>query len=158
TEAHHATLRLQLAPSQVCKTVDHVNKLRRDFRAAFPAVQASFHAGAGATWPVTVQVGGGSSPQLQKLSSQVRERLLKLPGAADVVVAEVMRRLVVEVDRAKAGLSGIAAADLARSLVAATSTSRHVLPNLWRDPDSGIGYRVQLEIPLPSMGSNDQLG
>jgi multidrug efflux pump subunit AcrB len=157
TEAHHATLRLQLAASQAAKTIDHVNKLRREFRAAFPAVQASFHAGAGATWPVTVQVGGGSSPRLQKLSSQVRERLLKLPEAADVVVAEAMPRLVVEVDRAKAGLSGITAADVARSLVAATSASRYVLPNLWRDPDSGMGYRVQLEIPLSLMSSSDQL-
>ena len=38
------------------------------------------------------------------------------------------------VDREKAGLSGVAPADVARSLVAATSSSRFVVPNYWPDP------------------------
>ena len=36
---------------------------------------------------------------------------------------------------------------MANSLVAATSSSRFVVPNYWRDPNSGIGYQVQVEIP-----------
>jgi multidrug efflux pump subunit AcrB len=35
--------------------------------------------------------------------------------------------------------------------VAATSSSRFVTPNYWRDPNSGVGYQVQVEIPQPRM-------
>ena len=53
----------------------------------------------------------------------------------------------VKIDRELAGRSGVTAEDVARSLVAATSSSRFVVPNYWRDPKSGIGYQVQVEIP-----------
>jgi multidrug efflux pump subunit AcrB len=153
TEAHHATLRLQLAPSQAAKTKEHVNKLRRAFRNAFPAVHASFHAGAGAAWPVTVQVGGGTPRQQDKLCSQIRDLLAKLSEAADVTAAESIPSLRVEVDREKAAYSGVTMADVARSLVVATSSSR-VLPILWRDPSSGIGYRVEVEIPYSQLNTD----
>ena len=39
------------------------------------------------------------------------------------------------------------AEEVARSLVAATSSSRFVVPNYWPDPKTGIGYQVQVEIP-----------
>ena len=39
------------------------------------------------------------------------------------------------------------------SLVAATSSSRFVVPNFWRDPDTGIGYQVQVEVPPAAMDS-----
>jgi multidrug efflux pump subunit AcrB len=59
----------------------------------------------------------------------------------------------VQVDREKAGLSGVSVAEVARSLVAATSSSRFVVPNYWPDPKSGIGYQVQVEIPYQTMNS-----
>jgi multidrug efflux pump subunit AcrB len=53
----------------------------------------------------------------------------------------------VNVDREKAGLSGVTVTDVTRSLIAATSSTRFVVPNFWPDPKSGIGYQVQVEIP-----------
>ena len=44
-------------------------------------------------------------------------------------------------------------AEVARSLVAATSSSRFVVPNYWPDPKTGIGYQVQVEIPYQIMNS-----
>ena len=49
-------------------------------------------------------------------------------------------------------------ADVARSVVAATSSTRFVVPNYWPDPKTGIGYQVQLEIPQPWLTSVDDLG
>ena len=37
--------------------------------------------------------------------------------------------------------------------MAATCSSRYVVPNFWRDPASGIGYQVQVEIPPARMDS-----
>ena len=59
----------------------------------------------------------------------------------------------VQIDREKAGASGVTVAEVARSLVAATSSSRFVVPNYWPDPKSGIGYQVQVEIPYQVMDS-----
>ena len=47
---------------------------------------------------------------------------------------------------------------VARSLVAATSSSRFVVPNFWRDPNTGIGYQVQVEIPQALMDSPSDVG
>jgi multidrug efflux pump subunit AcrB len=44
-----------------------------------------------------------------------------------------------------------------RSLAAATSSSRYITPNYWRDPTSGIAYQVQVEIPQSRMASLDSV-
>ena len=43
--------------------------------------------------------------------------------------------------------------DVARSLVAATSSSRYTEMNFWRDPGSGNGFQIQVEIPQAKMAS-----
>ena len=42
---------------------------------------------------------------------------------------------------------GASPADVARSVVTATSSSRFVVPNYWPDPKTGVGYQVQVEVP-----------
>lgn len=64
----------------------------------------------------------------------------------------------VKIDREKAGLSGATMNQVSRSVLAATSSSRFVVPNYWPDPKSGVGYQVQVEIPQPAMASLDDLG
>ena len=49
------------------------------------------------------------------------------------------------------------AADVARSVVAATSSSRFMVPNYWPDPKTGIGYQVQVEIPYQIMDSIESI-
>jgi multidrug efflux pump subunit AcrB len=66
--------------------------------------------------------------------------------------------LSVEVDREKAGLAGVTAADVANSLAPATLSSRFTRPLYWRDPASGFGYQVQLEIPAARMDSVEAVG
>jgi multidrug efflux pump subunit AcrB len=44
-----------------------------------------------------------------------------------------------------------------RSLVAATSSSRFVEPNYWRDPASGNAFQIQVEIPQNRMTSVDDV-
>src|SRR5262249_17295764 len=63
----------------------------------------------------------------------------------------------IELDRERAGLSGLTAQEVARSVVAATSSSRFVVPNFWPDPKTGIGYQVQVEIPYQVMNSVDEV-
>jgi len=46
-----------------------------------------------------------------------------------------------------------AMADVGKSLVAATSSSRYTDLNFWRDPRSGNGFQIQVEIPQFKMAS-----
>ena len=44
-------------------------------------------------------------------------------------------------------------ASVAKSLVGATSSSRFIEPNFWRDPVSGNGFQIQVEVPQATMAS-----
>ena len=65
--------------------------------------------------------------------------------------------LEVAVDRERAGQYGLTASGVAKSLVAATSSSRFVEPNYWRDPVSGNAFQIQVEIPQNRMASSDDV-
>jgi len=47
-------------------------------------------------------------------------------------------------------------ADVSRALVTATSSSRFVVPNYWADPNSGVAYQVQVQVPQARMDSLEQ--
>jgi multidrug efflux pump subunit AcrB len=44
-------------------------------------------------------------------------------------------------------------ADVARSVVPATSSSRFIQPNYWRDPNSGNAFQIQVQLPQNRMQS-----
>lgn len=61
--------------------------------------------------------------------------------------------LQITIDRDRAGQYGLTVAEVARSLVAATSSSRFVSPNYWRDPKTGNAFQIQLELPQKDVAS-----
>jgi multidrug efflux pump subunit AcrB len=63
----------------------------------------------------------------------------------------------IKVDRDRAGQLGVTVDQVGRSLLAATSSSRFVQPNYWRDPSSGVAYQVQVEIPQSEMNSIEDI-
>ena len=63
----------------------------------------------------------------------------------------------VDVDRQKAGLSGVAVKDVTDALLVGTSSSRYVAKNYWRDPKSGVDYQVQVQVPAQRMNRPQQV-
>src|SRR5439155_24331616 len=63
----------------------------------------------------------------------------------------------INVDRVRAGQLGVTVEQVGRSLAAATSSSRYVLPSYWRDPGNGIAYQVQVEMPQARVASTEDL-
>jgi multidrug efflux pump subunit AcrB len=63
----------------------------------------------------------------------------------------------VSLDRELAGMLGVTAEQVGRSVVAATSSSRYTAANYWADPKSGVGYQVQVEIPARQMNSLEEV-
>src|SRR5262249_8788962 len=91
---------------------------------------------------------------------RVREELNKIPSLRDLQFAQSLDypAVSIEVDRQRAGLSGLTTGDVSRSVVAATSSSRFTVPIFWADPKTGIGYQVQVEIPPYRMNSAEEIG
>ncbi len=109
----------------------------------------------GSPTPVEFTVNGPNLSENRDYAEKVRAELAKVPSLRDLQFVQSLDypTISVQVDREKAGLSGVTVSEVARSLLAATSSSRFVVPNYWPDPTSGIGYQVQVEIPYQVMNS-----
>jgi multidrug efflux pump subunit AcrB len=113
----------------------------------------------GSGTPVEVAVSGPDFAASRAHAAKVYEELGKVPTLRDLRYVQALDYPTVEVqlDRERAGLSGVTTEDVARSLVAATSSSRFVVPNYWRDPKNGVGYQVQVEVPQARMDSVNEV-
>jgi multidrug efflux pump subunit AcrB len=113
----------------------------------------------GSATPIEVAVRGGSLQENRDYIAKVERELRSVPGLRDLQVSQSLDypTVSVQVDREKAGISDVTTSQVVRSVVAATSSSRFVVPNYWPDPKSGIGYQVQVEIPQPTMTTVDDL-
>ncbi len=161
-------LRIALKHKSGISTEAMKEELRREFRERFPNVRFSFEPADiisevmsfGAPTPIEIAARGGNLAENREYIGKVQAALTKLPAIRDLQVAQSLDYPTVEikVDREKAGLSGTTVAQVTRSVVTATSSSRYVVPNYWPDPKSGIGYQVQVEIPQPQLHSVDDLG
>jgi multidrug efflux pump subunit AcrB len=119
----------------------------------------------GSPTPIEVAVSGLSftGPKAaghKAFVEKVRDELKSIPALRDLQFAQSLDypAVTVEVDRERAGQSGVTTNDVARSLVPATSSSRFVVPNFWAAPDTGIGYQVQVEVPPYQMSSAEEIG
>ena len=110
----------------------------------------------GSPTPIEVAVSGPDFAASRAFAAKVYEQLAQVPALCDLQYVQSLNYPTVEVrvDRERAGLSGVTTADVARALVSATSSSRFVVPNYWRDPKNGVGYQVQVEIPTHDVESS----
>src|SRR5262245_15897480 len=128
----------------------------RDLRLSFePADIVNEVMSFGSPTPVEVVVSGPKLADNRAHAAKVREQLALVPSLRDLRYAQSLDypTVAVHIDREKAGQTGVSVEEVARSLVAATSSSRFVVPNYWLDPDVGIGYQVQVEVPQVRMQS-----
>ena len=140
-------------------------RLRKRLSAAMPEVRFSFEPSDivndvmsfGSPTPVEIAVNGPAFADDRQYAEKVRQELARIPFLRDLQVGQSLDypTINVNVDREKAGLAGIEPVDVSRAIVAATSSSRFVVPNYWADPKSGIAYQVQVEIPRSILRKTD---
>jgi multidrug efflux pump subunit AcrB len=138
-------------------------RLRKRFAAELPEVAFSFEPGdivsrvmsLGAATPIEVAVSGPNLAANREFAEKVKDQLAKIPALRDVQFGQALDYPTVEVNvnRERAGLMGVKMAEVSRSLVAATSSSRFVVPNYWADPNSGVAYQIQVQVPQKNMDS-----
>jgi multidrug efflux pump subunit AcrB len=112
----------------------------------------------GSPTPIEVAVSGPNLAANREFAQKVKERLGKIQSLRDVQFGQSLDYPTVDVNvnRERAGLMGVRMSDVSRSLVAATSSSRFVVPNYWADPNTGVAYQLQVQVPQASMNSVEQ--
>jgi multidrug efflux pump subunit AcrB len=112
----------------------------------------------GSTTPIEVAVSGQNLATDREFAERVRTKLTGLSVLRDVRFGQSLDYPTVDVnvDRQKAGLMGVRMSEVSRSLVTATSSSRFVVPNYWADPNSGVAYQIQVQVPQAQMDSLEQ--
>jgi multidrug efflux pump subunit AcrB len=162
-----ALLRIALKHDSGIRVEQLKEELRQDLAKRWPELRLSFEPADivnevmsfGSPTPVEVAVNGPSLAESRAYLEKVRGELAHIDALRDLQVSQSLDYPTIEVrlDREKAGVSGVTTAEVARSLVAATSSSRFVVPNFWPDPKTGIGYLVQVQIPQSIMKSVDDV-
>jgi multidrug efflux pump subunit AcrB len=164
---HEAVIRAALKPGARIRVADLQETLRRTLPGLFPDCAFSFEAGDlvsqimnfGAATPIEVAVSGPALDADRSHAEKVIGRMRAIPALRDLQFGQPLDypSLDIDIDRERAGQLGVTVDQVGRALVAATSSSRFVTPNYWRDPASGIAYQVQVEIPQARMASIDDV-
>jgi multidrug efflux pump subunit AcrB len=143
-------------------------RIRESLRRELPACQVSFEPADivsqvmsfGSPTPVEVAVQGPSLASDYQYARKIQSRLSKLNFVRDLQFAQEYNypTLDIDISRDRAGQFGLTMADIARSVVPATSSSRFTEPNYWRDPNSGNAFQIQVELPQNRMQSVQDIG
>ncbi|WP_321474131.1 efflux RND transporter permease subunit [uncultured Paludibaculum sp.] len=164
---HEAIIQVALAPTAQRGEVLR-EKLRERLKADLPGTTISFEAADivtqvmsfGSPTPIEVAVQGISLQADYGFAKKLQAEMAKLAFLRDLQVAQPadFPTVDVNVDRERAGQFGLTMADVVRSVVPATSSSRFTQPNYWRDPASGNAFQIQLQLPQNHMQSVENLG
>jgi len=154
---HEAVMLVALKSEALLHGEDLKERLRQRLAKDLPTVEASFEAGDiisqvmsfGSPTPIEVALQGPSLADNRAFAEKVRAELAKISNLRDLQYGQPFNYPTVQVtiDRNRAGQFNLTTADVAKSIVVATSSSRFVDPNFWRDPVSGNGFQIQVEIP-----------
>ena len=113
----------------------------------------------GSPTPIEVVVAGPELAAVRKHALKILDEMKNIPSLRDVQLYQQLDypTVNVDIDREKAGLSGVAVKDVTDALLGGTSSSRYVAKNYWRDPKSGVDYQVQVQVPSQRMNRPQQV-
>jgi multidrug efflux pump subunit AcrB len=165
--SEESVLQIQLKRGSGIRIADLKERLRQKLPQELPGVRFSFEPSDivsrvmsfGAPTPIEVAVSGPNLADSRQYAEKLRSVLAKVPTLRDLEFEQELDypTVKVTVDRERAGVLGVTAQDIAKSVVAGTSSSRYTSANYWADPKSGIGYQVQVEIPVQQMNSLEEV-
>src|SRR5207248_3631726 len=113
----------------------------------------------GAPTPIEVAVSGADLAADRAFAEKLLTEMRTIDSLRDLQFGQPLDYPTVDirVDRERAGQLGITMEQVGRSLAAATSSSRYTQPTYWRDPNTGIAYQVQVEVPQSQINSMEAL-
>lgn len=164
---HEAVLQVALKEGYPVNLDKLKERLRARMHDELPELRLSFEPielvdkimSQGASTPIEVEVAAKDIKEANRFALKIVEEMEKVPFLRDVQIAQPMDYplLRIEMDRIRAGQMGATPAQVAQSMVAATSSSRFTDKNLWLDNSKGLAYQVQVQIPEYEMASIDDV-
>ena len=164
---HEAVMRIALNPESGIPTAQVEEELRKRLPQLSPGTRIAFESpdlvsqvmSFGSPTPIEIAVAGPSLPDSEAYAREVVEQLAEIDYLRDVQVGELLDYPSVEinVDRERAAQLGVTVEEVGRALAPATWSSRFTTPVYWADPNSGIAYQVQVEIPQSMIKSLDDV-
>ncbi|MBX3259417.1 MAG: efflux RND transporter permease subunit [Labilithrix sp.] len=151
-------------------TADYVRALRRELARTYPDTTFFFLApdistqvlNFGLAAPIDVQIVGapGNDAETLALAEKLVAKIQKVPGAADVHLAQVPHEpnVKVDVDRTLAQQTGLTERDVASDLLVSLSSSSQVTPTYWLDAKRGVQYLVAVSTPQYDNDSLEAIG
>ncbi|NTE05758.1 efflux RND transporter permease subunit [Agrobacterium tumefaciens] len=147
---------------------DFKDQLRTKIKEKLPDVKLSFEPieltdkvlSQGSPTPVEVRIAGKNKKQNELYANKILAELKEIPYMRDVQLAQPIKypSLNIDIDRTRAAQVGVDMADISRSLIASTSSSRYTDKNVWLDEKIGLPYNVQVQVPMNQMNSKDDIG
>jgi multidrug efflux pump subunit AcrB len=141
--------------------------LRAAVAKSMPGVKISFEPGdiveqvlnLGSNNPVEIAIANRNLEEGKKTAQKLLQKLSGIPALRDLQISTPLDYPAIQlnVDRIRAGQLGITGDQIARSTVAATSSSRFTTPIYWLDRITGTAYQVQVQYPSYRMNSTAQL-
>ena len=165
--SEEALLQIQLKRGTRIRVEELKETLRKTLAEELPNVRFSFEPSDivsrvmsfGAPTPIEVAVNGTNIADVRRYAEKLQTSLAQAPMLRDLAFEQELDypTVKVNVNRERAGVLGVTADDIGRSVVAGTSSSRYTAANYWADPKSGIGYQVQVDIPEQRMNSLEEV-
>jgi multidrug efflux pump subunit AcrB len=113
----------------------------------------------GSPAPIDVQVSGPDKIKGEAYAAELSKRIAAIPGAADVRLQQSSHypEFGINVDRTRAGLTGIAEKDVTNSLVVNLAGSSQVAPAYWLNPKTGVSYPIVIQSPQYRLDTLNEL-
>ena len=146
---------------------DYTVRLRKLLNEKFPDTTFFFEAANitnqilnfGLPAPVDLQVVGRDAGVNYKIATLLRDKIARIPGAADVHIQQVVDypEIRLNIDRSRAGQLGLTQRDVTSSMLISLSSSGQVAPNQWLNWANGVNYQVAVQTPQYKIDSLDAL-
>ncbi len=99
--------------------------------------------------PIDVQVTGSDLQENYRIASKIAQRARAIPDVEDVLIPQDLDApaLKLEIDRIKAGLSGLTVQEIISNVITALTSNSMIAPGYWIDPRSGTDYLLTVQYP-----------
>jgi len=165
---HEAVLQVNLTEDYKENLDDLKERFRKAMHHEMPDIKLSFEPieltdkilSQGSPTPIEVQISGKNKKQNEAYADTVIRKLEKIPYLRDVQQGQSTKypAIDIDIDRTRAAQLNVGVSDIARSLIASTSSSRYTEKNVWLDQKVGLSYSVQVEVPEYNMNSVNDIG
>ena len=141
--------------------------LRTYFKEKMPDLQISFEPieltekilSQGTNNPIEIRISGMMKKMNRMYANKLLDKLKEIEYMRDQQIPQSMDypALKIDIDRTRAAQLGLDVQDIAKSLVAATASTRYTNKNFWVGGMMGIAYDVQVQTPQNILNSEDEL-